>query len=256
MRSRRAGSAARPSRAFPRRARRRPPGGSGLESARDGAARRTPPPQRPAPASAAGTRSSVGAPPAGSPAASHRDSRRATARSRRPRRGGWRTSCGARERSLPDEDPGRRRLVYAEPCYIVSWSIALGNIPTAMAEANVQPHNGSATRRRRRSTGSPEDAPPDETFRPPQGDGRARAAEPEAAQPEASQAPELTIEQLAQDTGMTVRNIRAHQSRGLLPPPVIRGRTGYYGREHVARLELIAEMQADGFNLKAIERLV
>jgi DNA-binding transcriptional MerR regulator len=55
---------------------------------------------------------------------------------------------------------------------------------------------------------------------------------------------------------MTVRNIRAHQSRGLLPPPEIRGRTGYYGREHVARLQLIAEMQADGFNLKAIERLL
>jgi DNA-binding transcriptional MerR regulator len=67
---------------------------------------------------------------------------------------------------------------------------------------------------------------------------------------------ELTIEQLAAETGMTVRNIRAHQSRGLLPPPTIRGRTGFYGDEHVARLELIAEMQSDGFNLKAIERLL
>jgi DNA-binding transcriptional MerR regulator len=66
----------------------------------------------------------------------------------------------------------------------------------------------------------------------------------------------LTIDGLAQRTGMTVRNIRAHQSRGLLPPPVIEGRTGYYGAEHVARLELIAEMQADGFNLAAIKRLL
>jgi DNA-binding transcriptional MerR regulator len=66
----------------------------------------------------------------------------------------------------------------------------------------------------------------------------------------------LTIEQLAQETSMTVRNIRAHQSRGLIPPPEIRGRTGYYGRQHVVRLQLIAEMQADGFNLKAIERLL
>jgi DNA-binding transcriptional MerR regulator len=55
---------------------------------------------------------------------------------------------------------------------------------------------------------------------------------------------------------MTVRNIRAHQSRGLLPPPEIEGRTGYYGPEHVARIELIAEMQADGFNLAAIKRLL
>jgi DNA-binding transcriptional MerR regulator len=60
----------------------------------------------------------------------------------------------------------------------------------------------------------------------------------------------LTIDELAQRTGMTVRNIRAHQSRGLLPPPEVRGRTGYYGAEHVARIELIRELQADGFNLE------
>src|SRR5919199_5093964 len=66
----------------------------------------------------------------------------------------------------------------------------------------------------------------------------------------------LTIDQLAQRTGMTVRNIRAHQSRGLLPPPEVRGRTGYYGPEHVARIELIRELQADGFNLEAIRRLL
>lgn len=67
---------------------------------------------------------------------------------------------------------------------------------------------------------------------------------------------ELTIDELARRAGMTVRNIRAHQSRGLLPPPTIRGRTGFYGPEHVARLQLIAEMQADGFNLAAIKRLL
>ena len=66
----------------------------------------------------------------------------------------------------------------------------------------------------------------------------------------------LTIEQLASETGMTVRNIRAHQSRGLLPPPQLHARVGHYGPEHVARLKLIAEMQADGFNLRAIERLL
>jgi len=66
----------------------------------------------------------------------------------------------------------------------------------------------------------------------------------------------LTIDELAQRTGMTVRNIRAHQSRGLLPPPEIEGRTGFYGDEHVARIQLIAEMQADGFNLQAIKRLL
>lgn len=64
------------------------------------------------------------------------------------------------------------------------------------------------------------------------------------------------IDELAHRTGMTVRNIRAHQSRGLLPPPEVRGRTGYYADEHVARIELIKELQADGFNLESIRRLL
>ena len=67
---------------------------------------------------------------------------------------------------------------------------------------------------------------------------------------------ELTIDELAQRTGMTVRNVRAHQSRGLLPPPEVRGRTGYYGSEHVARIELIRQLQDDGFNLELIRRLL
>jgi DNA-binding transcriptional MerR regulator len=66
----------------------------------------------------------------------------------------------------------------------------------------------------------------------------------------------LTIDELARKTGMTVRNVRAHQSRGLLPAPEVRGRTGYYGSEHVTRLELIKELQADGFNLEGIRRLL
>ena len=66
----------------------------------------------------------------------------------------------------------------------------------------------------------------------------------------------LTIDELARRTGMTVRNIRAHQARGLLPPPEVRGRTGYYGPEHLARIELVKELQADGFNLEAIRKLI
>jgi DNA-binding transcriptional MerR regulator len=67
---------------------------------------------------------------------------------------------------------------------------------------------------------------------------------------------ELTVEQLAYETGMSVRNIRNHQSRGLLPPPEVRARVGYYGPEHVARLRLIQEMQGEGFKLSAISRLI
>jgi DNA-binding transcriptional MerR regulator len=66
----------------------------------------------------------------------------------------------------------------------------------------------------------------------------------------------MTIRELAERTGMTVRNIRAHQTRGLLPPPLVRGRTGYYNEEHVARIALTREMQADGLNLEAIRRVL
>lgn len=68
--------------------------------------------------------------------------------------------------------------------------------------------------------------------------------------------PQLTVEQLAYQSGMSVRNIRNHQSRGLLPPPEVRARTGYYGRRHLDRLRLIQQMQAEGFKLSAIERLI
>jgi len=67
---------------------------------------------------------------------------------------------------------------------------------------------------------------------------------------------DLTVEQLAAAVGMSVRNIRNHHTRGLLPPPEVRARVGFYSAEHVARLRLILDLQADGFNLTAIERLL
>ncbi len=66
----------------------------------------------------------------------------------------------------------------------------------------------------------------------------------------------LTIDQLAQTTGLTVRNVRSYQSRGLIPPPEVQGRVGYYGTEHLARLQLIRELQAQGFNLAAIAHVL
>jgi DNA-binding transcriptional MerR regulator len=55
---------------------------------------------------------------------------------------------------------------------------------------------------------------------------------------------------------MTVRNIRAHQARGLLDPPEVRLRVGYYSAEHVAQLRLIRDLQQEGFNLGGIKRLL
>lgn len=66
----------------------------------------------------------------------------------------------------------------------------------------------------------------------------------------------MTIDELAQAAGLTVRNVRNYQSRGLIPPPQVRGRVGYYGPEHLAELALIREMQAQGFNLAAIGHLL
>jgi len=64
----------------------------------------------------------------------------------------------------------------------------------------------------------------------------------------------FTIDELAHETAVTARTIRAYQSQGLLPPPELRGRTGYYSPEHAARLRLIREMREDGFGLEAIKR--
>ncbi len=67
---------------------------------------------------------------------------------------------------------------------------------------------------------------------------------------------QMTIDELAQAAGLTVRNVRNYQSRGLIPPPEVQGRVGYYGAEHLAELQLIREMQAQGFNLAAIAHLL
>jgi hypothetical protein len=66
----------------------------------------------------------------------------------------------------------------------------------------------------------------------------------------------MTVTELAETVGMTPRNIRAYQSKGLLFPPTIQGRVAVYSGEHVARLELIASLQREGFTLAAIKRLV
>lgn len=66
----------------------------------------------------------------------------------------------------------------------------------------------------------------------------------------------MSIEALAQAAGMTVRNVRNYQTKGLLPPPKLEGRKGFYLEEHLARLQLIREMQLSGFNLAAIKALL
>ncbi len=66
----------------------------------------------------------------------------------------------------------------------------------------------------------------------------------------------LTLDELTERVGMSVRNIRFYTTKGLVPPPIRRGRSGYYSSDHVARLELVQELQAHGFTLPAIEKYV
>ena len=76
------------------------------------------------------------------------------------------------------------------------------------------------------------------------GDGRATAER------------EYTIDQLARAAKTSVRNVRAYQDRGLIPPPERRGRTAYYGSEHLSRLRIIGQMVNRGYTLASIGELI
>ncbi|HEV2767349.1 MAG TPA: MerR family transcriptional regulator [Acidimicrobiales bacterium] len=66
----------------------------------------------------------------------------------------------------------------------------------------------------------------------------------------------MTIDDLGQAAGCTTRNIRNYQTLGLLPPPSIVGRVGYYDQGHLARLRLVDRLQGQGFSLAAIIELL
>src|SRR3954453_17102425 len=66
----------------------------------------------------------------------------------------------------------------------------------------------------------------------------------------------LTIEELAERVGMTVRNLREWKTLGLMPPAEIRGRTGYYSLAVVELVERIQRLHAEGFTLELIARML
>ncbi|WP_313405160.1 MerR family transcriptional regulator [Aeromicrobium sp.] len=73
---------------------------------------------------------------------------------------------------------------------------------------------------------------------------------------DAAHADEFTIDVLAERAGMTVRNVRAYSTRGLIAPPRLEGRTGYYSESHLQRLILIRTLLGRGFTLAAIEESI
>jgi len=66
----------------------------------------------------------------------------------------------------------------------------------------------------------------------------------------------MTIDEVARAAGTTSRNVRAYQTRGLLRAPILVARVGYYDEGHLARLRLIAKLQARGFSLAAVAELL
>ena len=59
-------------------------------------------------------------------------------------------------------------------------------------------------------------------------------------------------------SGVTTRNIRAYQSRGLLSAPIVRpgSRAAQYSPEHLTRLRLVNRLQERGFSLAGIADLL
>ena len=77
-----------------------------------------------------------------------------------------------------------------------------------------------------------------------------------AAAPVASAAAaEYRVDDLAQAAQTTVRNVRAYQDQGLLPPPQRRGRVGIYSGEHLVRLQLIGQLLERGYSIASIREL-
>lgn len=70
----------------------------------------------------------------------------------------------------------------------------------------------------------------------------------------------ITIDELSERTGVTVRNIRSYQTKGLLPPPALEKHggpyVGYYDSGHVERLALIGRLKKRGFSLDSINHLL
>ncbi len=66
---------------------------------------------------------------------------------------------------------------------------------------------------------------------------------------------ELSLTDLAAESGLTERTIRYYISRGLLEGPARGGRDAFYTGEHLKRLREIQRNQRRGLTLTEIERL-
>lgn len=67
---------------------------------------------------------------------------------------------------------------------------------------------------------------------------------------------DLRVEDLARRSGVSVDTVRYYQTKGLLHPPRRQGRVAWYDDTHLARLQRIRALQAKGFTLATIARVL
>jgi DNA-binding transcriptional MerR regulator len=63
---------------------------------------------------------------------------------------------------------------------------------------------------------------------------------------------QFTLDELAAATGMTPRNVRAYQTRGLISPPDRQGRRSIYRNRHLRQLLAVRRARAEGATLNLI----
>jgi len=69
-------------------------------------------------------------------------------------------------------------------------------------------------------------------------------------------AKEFRLDELARQASVASTTVRLYRSKGLLAPPRLEGRTGWYDESHLNRLRLISRLQAEGHSLAGIADLL
>jgi DNA-binding transcriptional MerR regulator len=67
---------------------------------------------------------------------------------------------------------------------------------------------------------------------------------------------EFRLDELARRANVASTTVRLYQAKGLLAPPRLEGRTGWYDQSHLSRLRLIARLQGEGYSLAGIANLL
>lgn len=67
---------------------------------------------------------------------------------------------------------------------------------------------------------------------------------------------EYRLDDLARHAGVASTTVRLYRTKGLLAPPRLEGRTGWYDDSHLSRLRIIARLQGEGYSLAGIANLL